>query len=131
MLYKRIIYSSRTNPDLGKTEKKGSLPMLIIKGSEQSKTVIKKPPLILKIKNFPSGEVTINHHESYTFSSSIETPSYRFDRDASSSYKCNQLIYDDKKINEILFMKKKENSISSIRIKHPMKLKKRNHFVLN
>ena len=52
MLYKRIIYSSKTNSDLGKSEKIKPLPMLIIKGQDLSKSVIKKSQLKLKIKNF-------------------------------------------------------------------------------
>lgn len=123
MLYKRIIYSSKTNSDLGKSEKIEPLPMLIIKGQDLSKSVIKKSQLKLKIKNFPSGSILINHHEN-TLSSTIEAPCYTFDRDISGSYKCNQLVYDDKKMNEILFMKKKDTSYQSKKPKYPMKLKK-------
>ena len=129
MLYKRIIYSSKTNTELGKSEKIEPLPLLIIKGQDLSKSVIKKSQLQLKIKNFPSGSILNNHHEN-TLSSTIETPSYTFDRDISCSYKCNQLVYDDKKMNEILFLKKKDTSYKSKKAKYPMKRKKNIRTVL-
>ena len=117
MLYKRIIYSSKTNSELCKSEKIEPLPSQIIKGQDLSKSVIKKSQIKMKIKNYPS------NHEN-TLSSTIEVPSYTIDRDISCSYKCNQLVYDDKKMNEILFLKKRDTSYKLKRTKYPMKLKK-------